>query len=695
MPLLPTQSQRLMALGTPLGEDVLVIDSFRGTEQLSRPFRFDLRVSSTDKQIKFDKILGERVVLRLERADGSRTPEFFNGFVSRFSQIDAEGELARYEMSIVPWLWFLTRTSDCRIFQEMTVPDIIRKVCNDFGFSDLDTSGLTGTYRTWEYCVQYRETAFNFLSRLMEQEGIYYYFKHEEKKHTLMLADAPSAHGPVEGLESMIYRPEQRGAGMRERVDSWTIEHHVQPGAYVLKDFDFKVPKKLLLSKAAEPKQHAAAEFEMYDWPGEYVESSDGDKYAKIRLQELQAEHAIVRAETDSRPVRPGYTFDLKEHPREDQNKKHLIVAVVREATVAEYRSGASPGSGQDSYSCSMVVMDAKQQFRPARSTPKPLISGCQTATVVGKSGEEIDVDEHGRVKVLFHWDRDAKGDQTSSCWIRVSQTVAGKRWGAIHTPRVGQEVIVEFIEGDPDHPIITGRVYNGINRPPYELPGMKTISGIKSNSSKSGQGFNEIRFEDKKGDEQVFIHAEKNIDIRVKNDRFESVLHNRHLTVDNDQYDHIKHDRHETVDNDHVEEVGNDRSLTVKGKQATKVAKTLSLAVAGDVAEEFESNHSEKVKSDYYLKAKNICLEADTNITIKVGGTAIAIDQTSILIKADSEIEITSAASIKTKTAQLEMKSDASAKIESSGMAELKSPKTDVVGSGMLALKGGLVMIN
>lgn len=690
----PTQTQRLMALGTPLGEDVLLIESLRATEQLSRPFRFDLKLSSTDKEVKFEKILGERVVIRLERGDASKGTEFFNGFVSRFSQVESEGEFARYEMTVVPWLWFLTRTSDCRIFQEMTVPDIIRKVCNDFGFSDLDTSGLTGTYRAWEYCVQYRETAFNFLSRLMEQEGIYYYFKHEEKKHTLMLADAPSAHGPIPGLDSIVYRPEQRGAAIRERIDSWVVEHAVQPGAYVLKDFDFKLPKKQLLNKAAEPKQHAAAEFEMYDWPGEYVESGDGDKYAKIRLQELHADHSVSRAGTDAKPVRTGYTFELKEHPRADQNKKYLIVGATRTATVGEYRSG--PGeSTSDSHQCTLLAIDAKQQYRPARTTPKPLISGCQTATVVGKSGEEIDVDEFGRVKVMFHWDRDSKGDQTSSCWIRVSQTVAGKRWGSIHTPRVGQEVIVEFIEGDPDHPIITGRVYNGINKPPYDLPGMKTISGNKSNSSKSGQGFNEIRFEDKKGDEQVFMHAEKNLDIRVKNDRFESVLHNRHLTVNNDQYDHIKNDRHETVDHDHIEEIGNDRSLSIKGKQASKVAKTLSLAVAGDVAEEFGSNHSEKVTSDYYLKAKNICLEADTNITIKVGGTAIAIEKTSILITADQEIEIKSKVDLKTDCTKMEMKSKATAKIEAGASAELKSAMTTVQGSGMTTVKGGIVMIN
>jgi type VI secretion system secreted protein VgrG len=683
-----------MAIGTPLGEDVLLIESLRSFEQLSRPFRFELKLSSKDKEIKFEKILGERVVIRLERGDGAKGTEYFNGFVSKFIQSEADGDFARYEMSVVPWLWFLTRSSDCRIFQEMTVPDIIHKVCNDFGFPDLDTSGLTGTYRKWEYCVQYRETAFNFLSRLMEQEGIYYYFKHEEKKHTLMLADAPSAHGPVTGLESIIYRPEQRGAALRERIDSWKIEHAVQPGAYVLRDFDFKLPKKQLISKAAEPKQHAAAEFEMYDWPGEYVEAGDGDKYAKIRLQELQVDHAFVRAESDARPLRPGFTFELKEHPRADQNKKHLITGVTRVASVGQHRSQGTADTA-DSYSCSFIAIDAKQQFRPSRVTPKPLISGCQTATVVGKSGEEIDVDEFGRVKVLFHWDRDGKGDQTSSCWIRVSQSVSGKRWGAIHTPRVGQEVIVEFVEGDPDHPIITGRVYNGINKPPYDLPGMKTISGLKSNSSKGGQGFNEIRFEDKKGEEQVFMHAEKNLDIRVKNDRFESVLNNRHLTVDNDQYEHIKHDRHETVDNDHIEEVGNDRSLTVKGKQAVKVAKTLSLAVAGDVAEEFESNHSEKVKSDYYLKAKNICLEADTNITIKVGGTAIAIEKTSILITSDKEIEIKSKVDLKTQCVKLEMKSDATTKIQSTGMAELSSPKTDVKGDGMLTLKGGIVMIN
>lgn len=698
----PTQTNRLMALGTPLGEDVLLVERFEAFEHLSRPFRFELKLLSADANIAFGSILGERVTLRLERQDTSSGPEYFNGFVSRFRQVESAGDFARYEMTVVPWLWFLTRTSDCRIFQEMTVPDIIKKACNDAGFSDIDISGLTGTYRTWEYCVQYRETAFNFLSRLMEQEGICYYFKHEEQKHTLMLADAPSAHAEAPGLSELVFRPEDRASTLRERVSSWTIEQSVQAGSYVLTDYDFKQPKKLLLTKSAEPKQHAAADFEMYDFPGEYVEPGDGDKYAQIRLQELHTDQTRASGETDAKGIRVGYIFELTEHPREDQNRKHLVVSTSRSAETTQYRSGESGAS--DSYSCSFVAIDAKHQFRPARVTPKPIVSGCQTAFVVGKPGEEIDPDEFGRVKVKFHWDRDAKGDHTSSCWMRVSQTVAGKRWGAIHIPRIGQEVIVEFLEGDPDRPIITGRVYNGINKPPYDLPGMKTVSGMKSNSSKGGQGFNEIRFEDKKGDEQIFLHAEKNIDIRAKNDRFESIGHDRNLDVGNDKFEEVKNDRHETIGRDHMERIKRDRHLTVDGKEAKKVVKTLSLTVEDDVSEVFKKNASTEVTKNLYIKGDNICIEGMTNITLKVGGSAIAIEADGIRLETTGNIELDAKQNI-SSVATMNITSEATMnweavgklgfKLESPLNGEIKGLMTNVKGTGMLVLKGGLVMIN
>ncbi len=307
-------------------------------------------------------------------------------------------------------------------------------------------------------------------------------------------------------------------------------------------------------------------------------------------------------------------------------------------------------------YSCSFTAIDATQPFRSPRITPKPSISGPQTAMVVGPSGEEIYTDEYGRVKVQFHWDRYSKADENSSCWIRVAQVWAGKNWGAMYIPRIGQEVIVEFLEGDPDQPIITGRVYNDQAMPPYVPKTSPTISTLKSNSSKGGGGFNEIRFEDKKGDEQIFIHAEKNLDVRVKNDRFETVINNRHLHVEKDKFEHVDNNRSETVDADHKEEIGKDRHLNVKGKEAKEITDSMSLTVKGDVIEVFKANHSEQTTSDYYLKAKNVVIEGLDNITLSVGESYIAIESSQI---------------------------------------EISAPTIKVEGSSMTEIKGGTVKIN
>jgi type VI secretion system secreted protein VgrG len=586
-----------------------------GTEQLGRPFRFELELLSEDHQIKYADIVGQNVTIRLNLSGDKN--RYFNGFVSRFTQTLPEGDMASYRATVVPWLWFLTRTADCRIFQEMTVPDIIEDVFRGHGFTDFERS-LSGSYRTWTYCVQYRETDFNFVSRLMEQEGIYYFFKHENGKHSLVLADSAGAHEPYPELEKLEYHPADKGTKVEECISDWVVGTHLQPGSYALKDFDFENTKKDLQARAKVERKHAAAKFEIYDYPGEYTEvKPDGEDYARIRIEELQAQYEVVSAESDARRVCTGYTFELIEHYRDDQNKKYLITSANYDISAGEFYSGGQIG-GEGVYSCSFTVIDATQPFRPARITPKPSIPGPQTAMVVGPSGEEIYTDKYGRVKVQFHWDRYSKADEDSSCWIRVAQVWAGKNWGGMYIPRIGQEVIIEFLEGDPDQPIITGRVYNADAMPPCKLPSEKTKSTLKSNSSKGGQGFNEIRFEDKKGDEQIFIHAEKNLDVRVKNDRFETVINNRHLHVEKDKFEHVDNNRSETVDADHKEEIGKDRNLNVKGKEAKEITGSMSLTV-----------------KDYYLKAKNVVIEGLDNITLSVGESYIAIESSQIEIKA------------------------------------------------------------
>jgi type VI secretion system secreted protein VgrG len=638
----PTQKHRELAISDkPLGEDVLLLISVSGTEQLGRLFEYRLELASEDHQIAPEKIIGQNVTIRFELGTGKT--RYFNGYVSHFTQLTASGRLARYRATVVPWFWFLTRVADCRIFQEKTIPDIIEQIFRDRGFTDYDKR-LSCEYRKWEYCVQYRETDFNFISRLMEQEGIYYYFEHENGKHSLVIADSNSAHKPYPDFKKLIYHPSDKGPTTEECVSDWFVETHLQPGKYAINDFSFKNPQTPLLvrEKASGSGEQGSSKnsYEIYDYPGDYTTYNDGTEYAKKRIEELQAQYKVAIANSDSRGICSGYLFELSNHHIDDQNGEYLITSANFNIKGDEIFS-AGGASSECVFSCSFTAIKNSKPFRSPRITPKPTISGPQTAFVTGKSADEIYTDKFGRVKVKFHWDQHNKADENSSCWIRVAQVWAGRKWGAMYIPRIGQEVIVEFLEGNPDRPIITGRVYNAKAMPPYDLPDKKTMSTLKSNSSKGGEGFNEIRFDDEKGKEQIFIHGEKNLDIHVKNDRFETIKNNRHLVVENEKFEQIKNNRNETVDADHKEEIGGDRNLKVKGKEAKEVGKSLSLTVKGDVIEVFKGKHSEQTTKDYFLKAQNIVIEAMQNITLRVGGSHIAIEAGTIEIQTGGQVKV------------------------------------------------------
>lgn len=679
------QETREIEVATPLGDDVLLFQRMTATEQLGRLFEYQLDLVSSDPNIKLEDMLGQNVSVRLKTTENES--RYFNGFVSRFCQVGAAENKYSYQATLKPWLWFLTRTADCRIFQKKTVPDIIKQIFRDHGFSDFEES-LSATYREWEYCVQYRETDFNFVSRLMEQEGIYYYFKHEDGKHTMVMSDSIEAHAAVPDYEEVPYFPYQEKLRReRDHIFDWYISQDVQPGTYALNDYDFEKPKADLNVKLKQPYGHVMDQFEVYDYPGEYLETSDGDEYVRKRVEELHAQYEQVQGQGNARGLTVGGLFSLTQYPRDDQNKEYLITSASYELQSDEYGSVSSAG-GEQIFMCSFTAIDSTQPYRAPRITPKPVVQGPQTAVVVGPKGEEIHTDSHGRVKVQFHWDRQGAADDNSSCFIRVSQAWAGKNWGAIALPRIGQEVIVDFLEGDPDHPIITGRVYNEINKPPYDLPNKATISTFKTNSSKGGEGFNEFRFEDKKGEEQIFLHAEKNMDIRVKNDRFETIGHDRSLVVENDKKEHIKNERHEQVDSHHMEKIGADRNLKVEGKEAKEVVGSLSLKVSDDVIEEFGANHSEQTSSDYYLKASNIVIEGTTNVTVKVGQSYIAIESGGIKIGTTGTIELEA-------TSTLAAKGTAGVTIESPATTDVKGTMTTVSGDAVLTLEGGLVKIN
>jgi type VI secretion system secreted protein VgrG len=577
-------------LKTPLGKDVLLLKSMNGREAMSQPFQWDLDLLSEKNDVDPDDLLGKKVSIGMTLPNGKK--RFFHGFVSEFSLGGWVQNFNEYRAVVRPWYWLLSRTADCKIFQEMTVPQIFEDVVKQYGFTDYELK-LAGSYEPWEYCVQYRETDFNFLSRLLEQEGIYYFFIHEEGKHTMVLADDPGKHSTLSGYETVPYYAPGGSDAQRERdhLEAWSWTKAVQPGSFATTDFDFEKPRKSLSGTSTISRKHGQSDYEIFDYPAELskLESSQSEVTAKVRIQELQASYLIAHGHGNAAGLGTGLKFKLDKYPRKDLNIEYLITQCTYTLTVNSYESGGVPSGEQ--FAIELQAIDAQTQFRPERRTPKPVVQGAQTAIVVGKAGEEIFTDKYGRVKVQFHWDRYGKQDEKSSCWIRVAQVWAGKSWGAIHIPRIGQEVIVSFLEGDPDQPIITGRVYNGDSMPPYGLPGNATQSGIKSRSSKGGgeANFNEIRFEDKKGSEQFTMHAEKNQDVTVENDevvsighdRTEKVGHDETITIGNNRTEKVGANEDITIDANRTERVLADESITIVGKRTIMISKTESATVA------------------------------------------------------------------------------------------------------------------
>ena len=627
-----TQTNRHIAIATPLGKDVLLLQGFSGQEGISQLFSFNLSLlSEVAPAIDFDDIVGKSVTISIRHAGGTR---YINGLVRRFSQGGGDPSIASYQAEVVPWLWLLTQTADCRIFQNMTVPDIIKKVFTDLGFKDFKQN-LVKTYQPREYCVQYRETDFNFVSRLMEQYGIFYFFEHANGKHTLVMADAPAAHEMCVGKPVRYQGAVGAAVTPEDVITELTKQQEIRPGKYSLADYNFETPSvKLGVSVDSVFPPTAGMKLEIYDYPGEYGKRDHGDSLAKLRIEEEEAQRAVVQGSGGCRQFTAGYKFKLGGHARSDLDTTYTLVSLTHSAAEHGYGSG---GEGEFSYANSFACIPASVPFRPARLTPKPLVQGTQTAEVVGPKGEEIYTDKYGRVKVQFHWDREGKRDENSSCWIRVSHPWAGKTWGSISIPRIGQEVVVDFLEGDPDQPLIVGRVYNAELMPPYALPANGTQTGTKSRSSKSGSpsNFNELRFEDKKGSEQIFVQGEKDLDIIVKNDRRESIGANRHLTVGADRIENVGGNQHLNVKADRVEQIGGDQHLTLTGDLSEKVGKGHSLDVGTDLLAKAGTNLNGEAGQAIYLKAgMNVVIEAGVQLTIKAAGGFVSIDPSGVTIQ-------------------------------------------------------------
>jgi type VI secretion system secreted protein VgrG len=564
---------------TCAGQTDLRVVRFTASERLSG--LYELHVELAGPEVDLSDMVDKVMSLEIGGLDTSR---FISGICAAFEYIGQTRDLQLYEARVVPALWRLQHRRTSRIFQDMATPDIVRKVLTDAG---LDSSGfrldLVGSYAPRNYCVQYQEDDLAFVSRLLEEDGIYYFFEHDKDEHILVFADHEGGHPPIAGDATVWFVPPGGGVEDRESVQSFRFGEQIRPGAVALRDFNLHKPSESMEVTRAG-KRHA--ELEVYTYPGEYQDPGRGGPHqgqtiAQSRLEAQQTTRRSGTGTSDAARLTAGYTFTLQGHPRSDFDTEYRVLGVHHVGHQPQALDHEATGSF--SYSNSFTVNEHAAPYRPARVTPRPTVRGLQTATVVGPAGEEVFTDEHGRVKVQFHWDRVAPFDDTSSCWVRVSQAWAGNSWGAMFLPRIGHEVLVSFIEGDPDRPLITGRVYTGDNKPPYPLPDEKTKSTIKSESSIGGGGFNELRFEDAKGSEQIFLHAQKDFDEKVLNNHTEDVGANETNTIGANQ---------DTT-------IGGNKTMHVKGNFDEKVDGTETRKVTGAVTETFSASETRNISAD------------------------------------------------------------------------------------------------
>jgi type VI secretion system secreted protein VgrG len=662
--------QRTIGLTTALA-DQLRFRRLRGEEALSRPFRLDLELASDDEAIDFDGILGTPMAVEVPLSGGGT--RWFHGLVSQFVFTGWEGGEARYQATLRPWLWFLCRTSDCRIFQDKSVPEIVRMVFDKHAGSlgvEVEER-LSASYPPRLYCVQYRESDLDFVDRLLQEEGITYFFTATSDKHTLVLADSPQSHHASPGYEEVPYFPKDEFARReRDHLFVWDMAAEVRSGSFAHTSFDFEKPRADLMTRQERPMPHRLADGEIYDYCGRFTEPETGERAARLRLEADQARQRRATGEGTAAGLMAGHRFTLVRCPREDQNAEYVLCEVVHELWDPAYRSGTTDGEEIDLYRCRFAAIPAEIPYRPALVTPKPRLRGPQTAMVTGPTGEEVWTDRYGRVKLQFHWDREGRHDETSSCWIRVSQPWAGAGFGGLMLPRVGQEVIVEFLEGDPDRPIVTGRVYNGQAMPPYALPANASQSGLRTNSTKGGGGANELRFEDKKGQEQVYLHAQRDYAAVVENDRSVQVKNNHSRTVEADESLTVQGKRTRTVKGAETVTVDDDRTRTVTGNevysvsghrtytvgrkdvlhvtgaQEVTIGEGRGLSITGEDGVTVSRNarlgvtgSREVTASTYRLDAKVIEITGTTSITLAVGHSWIKIDDEGVtVVSADSK---------------------------------------------------------
>lgn len=653
-----TQENRLLKITTPLDDDFLLLNTLEGSEAISELFSFKLELLHEEKDgwevpelIDEKKILGQPVSVRLSQNDGRE--RMMNGIVSEFSRGTRTMHFSHYWISVVPKVWILTQNSQSRIFQQKTVPTILKEVFANF--DNMMVWELEYDYKPRNYCVQYRESDFDFASRLMEEEGIYYYFEHVEDKHTMIVSDKPRFSRDCPGKNEITYSYVVTEGNFETRIIRWETNYRLQNGVVAFRDHHIQQPNKKLASTAATKFQIGEnGDWELYDYPGGYARKfdgidqtggkneadlnnivPDGNRTAQTAMEILDARHVVGTGTTDVPSFTTGHRFKMVSHPVTALNGEYVLTSVRHQA----FQSPAYDDeiSKQQGYLNDFEALAHGRQgavpFRPQRVTPKPIVYGAQTAYVVGPDGEEIYTDDYGRVKVQFHWDREGKTDGSDSCWLPVAQTWAGNGWGSMFIPRIGMEVIVHFLEGDPDSPIVDGCVYHPMNMPPYKLPDNKTRSGIKTDSSKGGGGYNEFRFEDKKGSEQIFIHGEKDWDRRIKNDVREWTGNDQHLIVVGDHLEKVDGSHNLTIAGDQKIKIDGGHHLKVGGDENIDVGGTQTVKITGDQGISVTGAHSTEATGAMYLKGMNVVVEGAMQLSLKVGGSFVDISTAGVSI--------------------------------------------------------------
>jgi type VI secretion system secreted protein VgrG len=725
---------------TPLAGNELHFYSMSASEEMGRPFEFVVDVLSKNSDVKIVDALGQMMTVTAELTE-LRGLRHFNGYVTRFSQVGMVGNFYQYRAILHPWLWFLGRTADCRIFQDHGVPDVVKKVFRKYQMNLFDDAleKPGSDYPPRDYVVQYRETDLNFVSRLLEDVGISYHFVHGPTNHTLVLTDSIGGRKRQAGYEKVMLRPPTE-SGNLECLTSWNATQEIKTAGYVLRDFDYlKAGAPLLAQRIPGQDKNRFLMGEFYDYPGSYLKQDEGDRAALVRLNETQSYYETIQTDGPIRGLGVGNIFMVVDAPWSDGKKEHLIIGAQYELSGHDPESG--DGADEDVFHASFTLVDSQVFFRPTRLSPRPVVQGPQTAIVVGPkkdddNPEEIWTDDNGRILVRFHWERlgaakpadperadDDKDNETNPCFVRVASLWAGQQWGIQFTPRIGQEVIVEFLEGDPDRPIVTGAVYNSTHKPPYANKN-KTQSGIKTHST-TGAGptnFNEIRFEDKKGSEELFIQAEKDQTTKVKHNQSISVGADRSVSVGGNESISVQGTRSSTITKKETQTFNDAREMKVKltnldeitghhtgkyqdGREET-VEKGDKLTVVGsDKTDSVEGKYDITAKTEFkVIQGSNTVLVKDAilldnskcQVQLKGGDATISAADSITLVCGAASIKLSKDGSIEINGSQKVAIGGGGSSVElQAAGASVSGTKVTVSGTAMTEITGAMVKIN